>query len=125
MIAGIGIDIVDLERMRRAIARHGEHFLRRVFTEGELEFCRRRHDPVPCYAARFAAKEALFKALATGWTAGIRWHDAEVRRAEGGAPELMISGRAGEIVGELGVRRTLVSLSHSENSAVALVVLEK
>jgi holo-[acyl-carrier protein] synthase len=125
MIAGIGIDIVDLERMRRALARHGERFLRRVFTEGELEFCRRRHDPVPCYAARFAAKEAFFKALATGWAAGIRWHDVEVRRAEGRAPELAISGRAGEIAGELGVRRALISLSHSEGAAVALVLLEK
>lgn len=125
MIAGIGIDIVDLERMRRALARHGERFLRRVFTDGELEFCRRRHDPVPCYAARFAAKEALFKALATGWAAGIRWHDVEVRRAEGGAPELAISGRAGEVAGELGIRRALISLSHSEGAAVALVLLEK
>lgn len=125
MIAGIGIDIVDLERMRRALARHGERFLRRVFTEGELDFCRRRHDPVPCYAARFAAKEALFKALATGWAAGIRWHDVEVQRAEGGAPELAISGRAAEIAGGLGVRRALISLSHSEGAAVAVVILEK
>ncbi len=125
MIAGIGIDIVHLERLRRAVAQHGERFLRRVFTANELEFCRRYRDPIPCCAARFAAKEALFKALGTGWTGGIRWLDVEVRRANARAPELVLSGRAREIADRSGIRLAFVSLSHSEESAVAVVVLEK
>jgi len=125
MIVGIGVDIVDIRRLRQALARQGERFIRRIYTPAEQEFCTRHHDPAPFYAARFAAKEALFKALGTGWSGGIRWQDAEVRRDEGEAPRLVLRGKAEEFSKSLGVRFTHLSISHSNDSAVAIVILEK
>ncbi len=124
MIVGIGVDIVDIPRLRRALERQGERFLRRVFTAAEQEYCRAHRDPAPYFAARFAAKEALFKALGTGWSQGITWLDAEVRREESGAPRLVLAGRAAEISRSLGTRAIHLSLSHSEETAVAFVILE-
>jgi holo-[acyl-carrier protein] synthase len=124
VIVGIGVDIVEISRLRRTLERRGERFIRRIYTEGEREYCWAHRDPAPCFAARFAAKEALFKALRTGWTQGVTWLDVEVRRDERGAPSLMLSGRAGDLSRELGVRAIHVSLSHSEEAAIALVILE-
>ena len=124
MIVGIGVDIVDIPRMRRALERQGERFVRRVFTAAEREYCRSHRDPAPYFAARFAAKEALFKAIGTGWAQGVTWLDAEVRREEHGAPRVALTGRAGEISRSLGTRAIHVSLSHSEEAAVAFVILE-
>jgi len=124
MIVGIGVDIVDIVRMRRALERQGERLVRRIFTVAEQDYCRMHRDPTPYYAARFAAKEALFKALGTGWAHGITWLDAEVRREEGSAPRLVLCGRADEVSKALGTRSIHISLSHSEESAVALVILE-
>jgi holo-[acyl-carrier protein] synthase len=125
MIVGVGVDIVDIRRMRQAMERHAERLVQRIYCKGEQDFCRRRHDPVPYFAVRFAAKEALFKALGTGWARGVTWLDVEVRREERGAPVLVLSGKAREISGQLGVRSIHLSLSHSEDSAVAVVILEK
>lgn len=124
MIVGIGIDIVDISRLRRALERQGERFARRIYTEGEREYCRAHRDPAPYFAARFAAKEAFFKALRTGWTQGVAWLDVEVRRDERGAPSLVLGGRAGDLSKGLGVRAIHISLSHSEEAAIALVILE-
>jgi holo-[acyl-carrier protein] synthase len=124
MIVGIGVDIVGIERMRRALERQGDRFIRRLFTASEQEYCRAHRDPVPYFAVRFAAKEALFKALGTGWSQGIAWVDAEVRRNEQGAPSLALSGKADEIGRSLGVTALHVSLSHSEENAIAFVILE-
>jgi holo-[acyl-carrier protein] synthase len=124
VIVGIGVDIVDINRLRRAVERQGERFIRRIYTEGERDYCRAHSDPAPCFAARFAAKEALFKALRTGWTQGVTWLDVEVRRDERGAPSLMLSGRAGDLSQELGTRAIHVSLAHSDEAAIALVILE-
>ena len=124
MIVGIGVDIVDISRVRRAVARQGDRFIRRIYTEGERDYCRAHRDPAPSFAARFAAKEALFKALGTGWTAGPTWLDVDVRRDERGAPNLILSGRTEDLSKELGVRAIHVSLSHSDEAAIAIVILE-
>jgi holo-[acyl-carrier protein] synthase len=124
MIVGVGVDIVDIARMRRALERQGDRFIRRLFTAAEQDYCHKHRDPVPYFAVRFAAKEALFKALGTGWAQGITWLDAEVRREEGGAPGLTLSGRAEEINKSLGTKAIHISLSHSEESAIAFVILE-
>ncbi len=124
MIVGIGVDIIDIARMRRALERQGDRLVRRIFTTAEQDYCRMHRDPAPYFAARFAAKEALFKALGTGWAQGITWLDAEVHRAQGGAPRLALCGRAEELSKSMGTRSIHISLSHSEESAVAFVILE-
>jgi holo-[acyl-carrier protein] synthase len=125
MIVGIGVDIVDIRRVRGVLERQGDRFVRRVFTAAEQDYCRAHRDPSPYFAARFAAKEALFKALGTGWARGVTWRDAEVQRQESGAPRLMITGCARKLADQQGARRTHVSLSHSEETAIAVVILEK
>ncbi len=125
MIIGIGVDIVDIRRFRGVLERQQDRLIRRVFTPLEQEFCRKHHDPVPFFAARFAAKEALFKALGTGWAKGISWQDVEVRREQSEAPVLALHGRAEEKSRALGACHAHLSLSHSDNSAVAIVILEK
>jgi len=124
MIVGVGVDIVDIDRIRQVLERQAERFVRRVFTAGEQEYCRAHRDPAPYFAARFAAKEALFKAVGTGWGQGVTWLDAEVRRQESSAPWLVLSGRAEEISKALGTSAIHVSLSHSESAAIAIVILE-
>lgn len=124
MIAGIGIDVVEIGRLREILARQGDRFIRRVFTADEDAYCRRHRDPVPHYAARFAAKEALFKALGTGWSQGVSWQDAEVLREKQKAPVLVLRGRAAEIAEAMGAGTLRLSLSHSDSSAVAVVILE-
>ena len=125
MIVGIGVDIVEIERLREVLQRQQDRFVRRVFTEGEQEYCRAHRDPVPHYAARFAAKEALFKALGTGWAKGISWRDAEVVREAVKAPVLVLHGQAEKLSLALGARATHLSLSHSRGFAVAVVVIEQ
>lgn len=124
MIIGVGVDVVEIERLRRVLESQGERFLRRVFTQNERDYCEARRDSAPHYAVRFAAKEAALKALGTGWSMGIRWQDVEVMRKEPGAPSLVLHGQAERRCLELGGTRVHVSLSHSRRSAVALVVLE-
>ncbi len=124
MIVGIGVDIVEIRRLREVLERQQDRFIRRVFTELEQEYCRAHRDPVPHYAARFAAKESLFKALGTGWARGVSWKDAEVVRAAAQAPILALHGRAEKLSQALGVQAVYLSLSHSNDSAVAVVILE-
>ena len=125
MIVGIGVDVVDIARVRKALARTGERFVRRVYTEAEAEYCRRHRDPNPHFAVRFAAKEALFKALGTGWAEGVQWRDVEVVRTRGGPPKLVLRGEAERHSLALGTRAVHCTLSHSEQTAVAVVILEK
>jgi len=103
-------------------ARYGDRFLRRVFTAGEIEYCTRRRDPAPHLAARFAAKEAAMKALGTGHTAGVLWHDVEVVRDEG-PPQLVLHGGAAEYARNLRVVRSLLTITHAETIAIAQVML--
>lgn len=124
MIVGIGVDIVEVDRIRRIVARHGERFVRRVFTDQEVAYCRRCAHPEQRFATRFAAKEAVLKALGVGWRKGTSFRDVEVRTNELGAPTVELSGRSLQIGRDLGVRRMLVSLSHGKVYAVAQVVAE-
>jgi holo-[acyl-carrier protein] synthase len=124
MIKGIGIDLVDLERLRQVLARHGARFVDRVLTAAERDFCHAHRDPVPHIAARFAAKEAALKALGTGLASGIRWADLEVERGTDGAPSLLLRGAAERLARERGVRTAHLSLTHDRATAAAVVVLE-
>jgi holo-[acyl-carrier protein] synthase len=124
MILGTGVDIVAVDRVRGILQRQKARFVERVFTPGEQGYCNTHRDPAPHYAVRFAAKEALLKALGTGWSNGIRWIDVEVQREEGKAPVIRIHGQAARIAARMQVRAIHASLSHSEENAVATVVLE-
>ena len=115
-----GVDIVEIPRIRRVAERYGERFLHRIYTEGEIAYCRGR---APQLASRFAAKEAVMKALGTG-IRGVRWQDIEVVRQRGQAPTIQLGGTALERARGLGIDHLAVSLSHSEQYAVAFVVGE-
>ncbi len=104
--------------------RRGDRLRKRMFTPAEIRYCDQRANAFQHYAARFAAKEALFKAIGTGWRGGVTWHDAEVRNQPSGKPELLVSGRAREVAQQLGAVRYWISLSHTDRYAVAQVVLE-
>lgn len=124
MIVGVGVDIVEIDRIKRSIAEHGDRFLERVFTQRERDDAGdgpRRDEHL---AARFAAKEAALKAIGTGWSKGVAWTDAEIRREASGKPTLHFSGRALEIATDLGADTFHVSLSHTESTAIAYAVLE-
>jgi len=122
-VRGIGVDLTVIPRMRRVVERWGERFLRRVFTDEEIAYCRRRRDPVPHLAARFAAKEATLKALGTGLSMGIAWRELEVRRERGGAPTMVLSGACRAIARARGGDRVLVSLTHDGDYAIAQAML--
>lgn len=124
MIVGSGIDIAEVPRIRQAIERFGDRFLRRIFTEGEIRYCDSKANRVERYAARFAAKEAAMKALGTGWNHGVRWRDCEVARMPGGRPTMKFHGRAAEFAAKLGAKNTAISLSHTAEQAIAQVILE-
>ena len=121
-IIGIGMDATDLPRVAQLVQRYGDRFLRRVFTEGEIAYCTRRRDPVHHLAGRFAVKEAAMKALGTGHSRGVLWKDIEVVRA-GGPPQLRLHGGAARRADSLQVRRSLVTITHSETLALAQVML--
>jgi len=124
MIVGTGIDIAEVPRIAQAMERFGARFLQRIFTESEMRYCDSKANRVERYAARFAAKEAAMKALGTGWNHGVRWRDCEVTRQSGGRPTMTFHGRAGEFASRLGVKNIAVSLTHTAEQAMALVILE-
>ena len=115
-----GVDIIEISRIGRVLEQYGQRFLRRIFTPGEIEYCRERP---PNLAARFAAKEATMKALGTG-VRGVGWKDIEVIRASSGAPSIVLHGRAEARAQRLGVQEIALSLSHSREYAVAFVVTQ-
>lgn len=124
MIIGIGIDLVEVERVRAMLERHPVRARARLFTASEVDHCRQGRDPAESFAARFAAKEALFKALGTGLSEGASWRDVEVVSTDRGAPRLRLHGTTLRIAAERGVARTHVSLTHTRHLAGAYVVLE-
>lgn len=123
-IIGIGLDATDIPRVERAIARYGERFIHRIFTEAEIAYCSGKHRPGPHYAGRFAAKEAVMKALGTGMTRGVTWRDIEVVRG-GGAPRLVLRGGALRHFQKLGATSSLLTITHAETLALAQVVIFK
>ena len=125
MIVGLGMDLVDIARIERLLADQGERAVRRLFTDGEAEYARQRAQPARHFAARFAAKEAAYKALAgTREARLVSWRDIEVATEWDGRPTLVLHGRAAERAAELGVVRALLTLTHSDAVAGAVVVLE-
>ena len=124
MIVAIGIDSIEISRIEEVFFRRGPRFRDRVFTTDEIAYCEPRGSKFASYAVRFAAKEAIMKALGTGWAAGIAWRDIEVVRGEKGAPSIRLSGRALEVFNEMGARSVHLSLTHSRDIATAQVILE-
>ena len=123
MILGIGVDHIEIERVKKVSAKFPRRFSARIFTEGERNYIKTRANPYESMASRFAAKEACMKALGTGLSMGITWKDIAVERS-GGPPRLHLSGQARTIFDRMGGKNLYVSLSHSSNSAVAFVVIE-
>jgi holo-[acyl-carrier protein] synthase len=125
MIVGSGVDLAEVPRVRQAIERYGERFLRRIYTEREIAYSERRGvTRFERYAARFAAKEAGMKAIGTGWRHGIAWTDFEVSNLPSGRPTLLFHGVAAQFAERLGVRNVALSLTHTAETALAVVVLE-
>ena len=121
-IIGIGLDATDIDRIADTIERHGERFLRRIFTEGEIAYAMRRRVPAIHFAGRFAAKEAGMKALGTGHSQGGLWRDVEVVR-RGGPPQLQLHGGAARRLAAIGGRSTLLTITHSDKLAIAQVLI--
>lgn len=115
----VGVDIVEIARVRRAVERHGEGFRRRVYTDLEWQQCGGSHASL---AGRFAAKEAVMKALGIG---GMRFREVEIRRAPSGKPEVQLTGRLRDRADRLGIQRMVVSISHSRDNAVAVAIAER
>lgn len=124
MIVGIGIDLVEIARVERVLARHPARARARLFAPGEVDYCESASLPAQSYAARFAVKEAFFKAVGSGWGRGIAWNEVEVVGVQGRAPSLRLHGAAFARAAELGVRQTHLSITHSAGSALAFIVLE-
>jgi holo-[acyl-carrier protein] synthase len=121
-IIGLGIDATDIPRIAATLERYGERFMTRVFTDGEVAYCRRRRHPAIHFAGRFAAKEAAMKALGTGHTQNVLWRDVEVVR-RGGPPQLHFHGGAARRFSAIGGASSLLTITHSETLAFAQVLL--
>jgi len=125
MIIGIGIDIVEIDRVARSLKEHGARFRDRIFTLGEIAYCEQFSIREERYAARFAAKEDARKALGAAVPVrALSWHDVEIISSPEGAPHLQFHGQAAALIGQLGVNRSHVSLSHAVDRAIAFVILE-
>ena len=124
MIVGIGTDLAEVNRIRQSIERFGTRFLDRIYTRGEQRYCQSKANSYERFAARFAAKEAGMKAIGTGWNFGVRWVDIEVVNEPSGRPTLALAGAAGSFAGRLKATRISVSLTHTAETAFAVVILE-
>jgi holo-[acyl-carrier protein] synthase len=118
---GVGTDIIEIVRIKRAFERIGVRFLEKIFTPGEMSFCDAKKDRFSSYAARFAAKEAVLKALGIS-LAGCRLGDVEVTRPDGGRPEIILHGAAAVMAKEKGIATVLISMSHNHDQAVAFAI---
>ncbi len=123
-ILGLGTDIVECLRIAQMIERHGELFIARVYTDHEIEYCSARKAATQHYAGRWAAKEAVLKALGTGWARGISWRDIEIRNDRHGAPTVVLRGGAREVFESAGMERMHVTISHCRCHAVAHAIAE-
>jgi holo-[acyl-carrier protein] synthase len=124
MLIGTGVDLIEIERIAQSIERYGERFLRRIFTDHEIDYCSRKRSSAESFAARFAAKEAGAKALGTGISRGVTWNEFQVERQPGGRPTLQLHGRAALLATQLGVRAISLSLTHTATLAMASVMME-
>ncbi|WP_439695275.1 holo-ACP synthase [Mucilaginibacter sp. AW1-7] len=124
MVAGVGIDMIEIDRVAVKIEK-GSGFRELVFSENEIAYCERKADKYQHYAARFAAKEAFFKALGTGWLNGTAFNEVEISNNADGKPELTLIGKTGELLNEQGPMKISVSLTHLKTIASAIVIIEK
>jgi holo-[acyl-carrier protein] synthase len=124
VIVGLGTDLAEVDRIQAAIERHGRRFIDRIFTAAEIAYVERKANRFERYAARFAAKEAGMKAIGTGWRKGVRWQDFEVTNLPSGRPTLQFHGVAATVADSLGVRNVALSLTHTAQQAMAIVILE-
>jgi len=124
MILGVGIDIIEVARVNASHARFGERFLNRLLLADEIAYCLSHKNPAPFLAARFAAKEAISKAFGTGIGAQLGWQDMEIRHRESGEPFVVLHGKGQKLFKARKAKRLLVSLSHTQNYAAAMAVLE-
>jgi len=120
---GVGLDAIEIERVAATLARYGSRFERRIFTDAEIAYCRRRRNPAVHFAGRFAAKEAGMKALGTGRSRGVLWRDVEVLRGAGGPPRLAFHGGAARRFEEIGGLSSAVTITHTDTLALAQVIL--
>ncbi len=123
MIVGIGTDIIEVKRIERLLSKQ-ERFKERIFTQREIKYCEPKRNKAQNYAARFAVKEALLKAIGTGWREGVAFKEIELMNNKRGKPELVLSGTVKKITDELGVTNIQVSISHLEELAIGTVILE-
>ncbi len=121
-VVGIGTDIIEVARIAEMIQKHEEMFLTRVYTKDEILYCSARKAASQHYAGRWAAKEAMLKALGTGWAKGIRWTDIEVKHDNAGQPRLELWGAARQIAADLGITDVKISISHCRAFAIAYVI---
>jgi holo-[acyl-carrier protein] synthase len=124
MLIGTGVDLIEIERIAHSIGRYGERFLRRIYTDHEIAYCSSKRSSAESFAARFAAKEAGAKALGTGISRGVTWIEFQVARRPGGRPVLELRGRAALLAREMGVKTIALSLTHTGNLAMAMVMME-
>ncbi len=124
MIVGMGVDIAEVPRVQAAIERYGARFINRIFTPAETRYCESKANKYERFAARFAAKEAALKAIGTGWKLGVTWQEVEVVRLPSGKPTIAFHGKAAEFAQRLGMKTASVSLSHTDQIAIAQVILE-
>jgi holo-[acyl-carrier protein] synthase len=120
-IAGIGVDVIDVPRMKEVLEKQGDHFYKKIFSDMEVTYCRTRKRPYMHFAARFAAKEAVAKAMRTGWSGSFRWKDISVVNDSSGAPHILLTGEVAKALEKCNVH---LSLSHTDNTVVAFAVLE-
>ncbi len=124
MIKGIGIDAVEIDRIRNLLEIYGNRFISKILTRGEIDSLEEKNDSILFLAGRFAAKEALFKALGTGWSGGLKWHDIEVLNLKSGCPHIHLSAKTERIFKKTGAESIYCSITHTTQSAHAVVVLE-
>ncbi|MCK9408200.1 MAG: holo-ACP synthase [Bacteriovoracaceae bacterium] len=122
MVTGIGIDIIEISRIEHSIAQYGDAFLNKLFTANEIQYCKSKQFPTQHFAARFAAKEAFSKAVSTGWSGEFEWKNIEVKNDPTGKPDLILYGKTAEALNGYSV---FLSMSHSDSTVVAFVVIEK
>ena len=124
MIFGVGVDLVELARFKAAMKRQGASLLEKLFTASERRYCEGKWNRIAHYTARFAAKEAVLKALGTGWSGGIRWTDVEVVRGGTGSVSVRLTGMAKKLAAKRGVRRVHLNITHAETHAAAVAIEE-
>ena len=124
MIFGVGIDIIEVSRIQKELLKENNRFRDRVFTKNEIEYCEPIATKAQNYAARFAAKEAFFKALGSGWSNGFAWTEVEIARNENGKPYIITCGKVKEFLEQKQIANIQISLSHIKETATAIVILE-